>query len=223
MSHDSLFSKHLKIIEGDPSKWTEAERQEHEVLETLRLPPLPERKSWWQKFQFQIRMGFASAVAMSAAVVLFLPREKSELTAKGSIQVSAYWARGTTVRPLSSNENLLDGDKVGAGVISSEESFAYWAITDNQFKLLSHPHDIETSRLSLEPGVKKNFESSFELTSPNQGEHLVVIVCPKTAKPTSTEKVGALLDQAFVSRLIAEKRAAAADCMFVGYRLRGMP
>lgn len=220
MSRDSLFSQHLSLIEKDPSKWTDAEKQEFERLQHLRLPPLPERKHWWNQFQFQIRIGVASALAMSLAVVIFLPSGKEDLTAKGAVQISAFSARGAEVLPLSSANQLVDGDKIGAAVLSSESSVAYWTVADSQFNIIGDPKDFISTQLRLEPGVKKSFDSSFELTAPNQGEHLLIIVCPSKFPQTEASLLELWRARDLVQRALDQNKVAAGECTLGAYRLR---
>lgn len=220
MSDKSLFSKHLKLIEQDESKWDKEDREEYARLQSLRLPPLELKPSFWQAWKTQIQIGMSVAVMASLALMVTTNLRKEELTAKGSFQVSVFWERAGKVQPLTEETVLQDGDKVGASVVNSEEGVAYWTITDDKMKALSDSSDVETSLLRLEPGLKKNFNSSFVLTAPNQGEHLVVAVCSKPQPAANKKPVDSLFDREFMTQLLDETKIRSSDCVFVGYRLR---
>ena len=227
MSKDSLFSKQWHIVSEDQSKWSSSELQEHERLQALLLPPLQLKPSWMMRFKLQIQMGLGAIVMASLALMVLLPRQES-LTAKGALQVSLFFEHDGKVSPFKPDVILKDGDKVGVSVNSAEEAFAYWAITDDKLKALDTADDIESSRITLSPGVSKNFESSFVLVAPNQGEHLVVVVCPKGTskegqKPEAKKPVDSLLNHDFISQLLTEQKISSSNCIFVGYRLRSRP
>jgi hypothetical protein len=228
VSDNSLFSKHMRLIGGDESTWSQEDRSENERLMKLRLPKLELKTSKLQEFKKQIQIGL-SMLALASLVVVFVTQKKDEtLRAKGSIQVSVIWERGGKVLKLTDDSILQDGDKIGATVISSEEAVAYWTITDSNMNVLSGAQDIESSKLVLEPGALKSFNSSYELTAPNQGEHLVVAVCPKPAadakaSPTAGDNKTGVFNREFVSRLLTEAQVRSNECLFVGYRLRKLP
>lgn len=228
MSDKSLFDRHWRLINQDESQWSEEDKQEFARLQDLQLPPLELKPSLWNKFRLQIQIGLSAVVTASLALFYFLP-QTDRLSAKGGLQVSVFWERAGKVSPLTSETILSDGDKIGAKVNSSEESYAYWAITDNNLKVISGVDDIESSRVYLEPGVSKSFESSFVLTAPNQGEHLVVVVCPKkeisaqTKLNAKTPPIDSLFNHEFVTQLFSESRLTSSNCIFAGYRLRRMP
>ncbi len=235
---DSLFARHMHIIENDKAKWSKADHEEFERLSNLDLPALklPARKhsllesllGGFKMPQLQIAVGGAMAVTLTVILVQQPPGGRTtgdRLTPKGSLQVSVFWERDGKVSPLTTESVLRDGDKVGAKVISSDEADAYWAITDNRFKAISDAGDVESSRLELQPGVSRNFDSSFELVAPNQGENLVVVVCPKVKaeKASSDRPTDSFFDHEFISRLMTEQRVRSIGCMFVGHRLRRLP
>lgn len=226
MSDDSLYSKHLRLIQQDESQWTPSDREEFDRLQTLRLPPLELKPTAWMKFKQQFKITIPALATASIAIigVVTLMRQPNDILApKGSIQVSVVWERAGKVSSLTVDSELKDGDKIGASVVSSDESVAYWAITDDKFKPIVEMADIESSKILLEPGVSKRFDSSFELVAPNQGESLVVIVCPKSKINETTKPVESLFDQQFTVRLLADQQIRSSDCMFAGYRLRRSP
>jgi hypothetical protein len=255
MSDDSMFSKHLRLIETDESKWTPEDRKEFEQIQNLDLPPLTlpplmaqsERdRSILADFRNMsaklgkviggvlpakpLSPGFAGAFAAACIVVLAsitLLREDADvsdrLTPKGALQISVFWERAGKVSPMSPEANLVDGDKVGATVLSAEDGVAYWAITDRDFKILSDQADVEASQISLQAGVRKSFTSSFELVAPNQGENLVIVVCPKSSTGSQKNDSALLFDQAFIAKLTSDSRIRSSECVFVGSRLRRMP
>ncbi len=233
LKNDSLFAKHMRLIETDKSQWSKADHEEFARLNDLDLPALklPARtpsliEAFLGGFKMpQLQIAVGGALAVTIAFILIQQPADDRLTAKGSLQVSVFWERDGKVSPLTTESVLRDGDKVGAKVISSDEADAYWAITDNQFKAISDADDVESSRLALQPGVSKNFDSSFELVAPNQGENLVVVVCPKVkAEKASADKpTDSFFDHEFVSRLMTEQRVRSSGCMFVGHRLRRLP
>lgn len=245
MSDESMFSKHLRLIEADETTWTPEERKEFERLKELDLPPLalPPRPmslpvSLIDRASEVLRQtmrtvqlrpgGFAGALTVAGLAifvsVLVFREDSDRLSPKGAVQVSVFWERAGKVLPLLMDSNLVDGDKVGATVLSAEDGVAYWAITDKDFKVLSDQADVEASKLSLQAGVRKSFASSFELVPPNQGENLVIVVCPKArAEPPKNADTALLFDQAFVAKLTSEARIRSSECVFVGSRLRRMP
>ncbi len=236
MSDESLFSKHLRLIETDESQWTEDERLEFQSLQQLDLPPLvlppapagrlEQLGNWWRQPKFYSGLaiaGVASLTVFSLLVSRQMGDVEDRLSAKGSLQVSVFWERDGKVSPLMGEMNLKDGDKVGAAVLTSEDSVAYWAITDRDFKTLSDASDVESSKISLQAGVRKTFDSSFELVAPNQGENLVIVVCPRSAGQSLKTDTAPLFDQTFVAKLISESRIRSSQCVFVGSRLRGAP
>ncbi len=231
---DSLFATHMRLIETDKVVWSKEDHIEFSHLSGLDLPPLklsPRKVSALESFleRFKIpefRMVIGGAIAAIVAIVLIPKLEEDRLSAKGSLQVSVFWERDGKVSPLTDDSVLRDGDKVGAKVISSDEADAYWAITDNRFKAISDASDVDSSRLDLQPGVSKSFDSSFELVAPNQGENLVVVVCPKVKTPkrdASEKPTDSFFDHEFVSRLMSEQKVRASGCVFVGHRLRRLP
>jgi hypothetical protein len=248
MSDESMFSKHLRLIEADEKTWTPEEREEFERLKEVDLPPLtlPPRPmslpaSLFHRASEVLRQtlgaaplspsSFAGALtvaglAIFVSVLVFKDewRQSDRLSPKGAVQVSVFWERAGKVSPLLMDSNLVDGDKVGATVLSAEDAVAYWAITDKDFKVLSDQADVEASKISLQAGVRKSFGSSFELVPPNQGENLVIVICPKSrAEPPKNDDTALLFDQAFVAKLTSEARIRSSDCVFVGSRLRRMP
>lgn len=243
MSDESMFSKHLRLIETDESKLSHEDRKDFEQIQNLDLPPLnlPPRPASGGALgilmkqaaaAIQLRPGsFAGAFAATCVAVFvtitFL-RERDDLSdrlsPKGALQISVFWERAGKISPFSSDANLVDGDKVGATVLSAEDGVAYWAIVDRDFKILSEQADVEASRISLEAGIRKGFNSSFELVAPNQGENLVIVVCPKSKSESQKPDDSALLfDQAFVAKLTTDARIQSSQCVFVGSRLRRMP
>ncbi len=227
MSDDSLFSKHLRIISEDPQTWSPEVRKESEYLQSLRLPELELKTSWRMKFKSEIQLSLGALLMASFALIFFLPRHEI-LTPKGAFQVSVFVEHEGKLSPLKSESLLKDGDKVAASVNSAEDSYAYWAITDHQLKVLTPKEDIESSRLFLPAGVSKSFESSFVLVAPNQGEHLVVVVCPKSENKTpeksdSKKPIDSLFNHDFVTQLQAGGPLQSSQCIFVGYRLRRLP
>ncbi len=226
MSDDSLFKKHLRLIQQDESTWTESDRQEFARLQSFKLPPLELKPTPWMTFKRQFQSGLPLLATASLAIVTMVTLFKSkdtDLVAKGSMQVSVFWDRNGKVSPLKDDSTLKDGDKIGASVVSSEEAIAYWAITDDKFKPISDVNDIESSKLALEPGVSKRFDSGFELVAPNQGENLVVVVCAKSKMKADVKPVDSLFDREFTSKLLADQQIRSSDCLFVGYRLRNLP
>ncbi len=221
MSDESLFSRHLKLIEKEESTWNQGDRDEYALIQSLRLPPLELNLSAWQRWKMQIRVGLGvAAIASLAIVVTTNLKQDDKFGAKGSLQVSVFWERAGKVQPLTEESVLQDGDKVGASVINSEEGVAYWTITDDKMKTLGNSGDIESSLLQLEPGLRKNFGSSFELTAPNQGEHLVVAVCSKAKSNSNKKPVDSLFNHDFMNQLLEESKIRSDDCVYVGYRLR---
>lgn len=245
MSDESMFSKHLRLIEADETTWTPEERKEFERLKEIDLPPLtlpPRPRSLPSSLihrasevvrqtlsTVQLRPGsFAGALTVAGLAVfvsvLIFREDSDRLSPKGAVQISVFWERAGKVSPLLMKSNLVDGDKVGATVLSAEDGVAYWAITDQDFKILSDQADVEASKISLKAGVRKSFGSSFELVPPNQGENLVIVVCPDgKAGPSKTDDTALLFDQAFVAKLTSEARIRSSQCLFVGSRLRRMP
>lgn len=223
MSDDSLFSKHMRLIEKDESAWTETDRQEFNRIKDLKLPPLELKPTWWQTWRTQIQVGAGALAMASFALIFVLPKSEDGFNAKGSMKVSVIWEREGKVSPLKDDSELKDGDKIGASVISSEEAVAFWAITDDKMKILNETDDIEASRIQLEPGVSKSFGSSFVLTSPNQGENLLVAVCPKSKESGEKKAAGELFDRELVGKLLKEPRVNSSDCTFIGFRLRRLP
>lgn len=229
---DSVFAQHWRVINDPPSKWSDEDKKLNEQIQSLRLPPLPERSNWFGDFlgqyRSQLQMGFASALALSLAIVVLLPKEE-KFASKGSLQVSVFWSRdGKPSEPFNSETKLQNGDKVSASVQSSDPAIVYWAVTDHNMKLISEPGDIEDSKMELKPGESQKFNSSFSLVGENEGENLIVIVCPKSTDKTnpSTESkppMDSILNREFVTQLLAEQQKRANNCVFVGYKLRSLP
>lgn len=243
MSDDSLFSKHLRLMEADEKDWTDAERAEFARLKDLSLPELHLRQpveensilerghqallnglKWWTSTSRAFRGGLQFAtltlvVGLSIWSFRHQDHASDRLTPKGALQVSVFWERDGKVSPLLAESQLKDGDKVGATLLSSEESVAYWAITDHEHAILSDLADVEASRIDLQPGVRKSFSSSFELVAPNQGENLVIVVCPIGNRVAKAD-AAPLFDQKFVAKLMTESRVPMNQCVFVGSRLR---
>ncbi|MCB0364921.1 MAG: hypothetical protein H6624_12375 [Bdellovibrionaceae bacterium] len=227
----SLYRDHLRILKIEDANVPLTDQQMAELgrIEELELPPLrlpaPEPSSfrWLQWMLSPKSLSVSIAVAFSLVfTVLVLKQPKDHLTAKGAIRVSVFWERDGRVSPFNSETELKDGDRVGSSVLSASEAVAYWAISDSEFNVISDPDDIRTSRINLEPGESKNFSSSFTLVAPNQGEHLIVIVCPKEEHQggKSSQKLNTVFNQEFVSQLISKGQIEASNCMYVGYRLR---
>lgn len=227
MSDQSLFSKHLRIITEDPSQLNEAERKEWNKIENLELPPLrlPSRhepQSAWAKLKEQWYFGLSALTIASLALVLVLPRQTEDtLTAKGSTQISVYWQRNETVSPLVETSELIDGDKIGVKIITDQDSVAYWTIADRDFKVLDDVKEIESGKLDVKAGVSTSFDSSFQLTAPNQGEHLIVIVCPNPKMQSEGRQL--VLDREFLTGVVHGKNRKAEDCVYAGFRLRQAP
>ena len=227
----SLYNDHLRILGLDDSKATLDSHQlkEKQHIESLELPPLRLQEkvesspSWLSWLLAPKQMGLSVGLAFSLIfAVMILKQPKDHLTPKGAIRVSVFWERDGKVAPFTAETQLKDGDRVGSSVLSAEEAVAYWAISDNQFKVISDLNDIHTSRIELQPGVSQNFASSFTLVAPNQGEHLIVIVCPKgeNQKHSPEGNVTSVFNQEFVSKLVAKGQAETSNCMYIGYRLR---
>ncbi|MEQ1878132.1 MAG: hypothetical protein ABL958_15930 [Bdellovibrionia bacterium] len=224
MSDDSLFSRHMRLIESDESKWSADDRKEHERLKGLRLPPLELKPTRWMLWKTQIQAGLGVAVMASLAIVIGYSMNKDEvLTAKGALQVNVVYVRDGKQSGLTGESELKDGDKIAASVVSAEEAIAYWTITDDKMNVLDDAADIESTVIRLEPGLMKSFENSFVLIPPNQGENLVVVVCPKPAAGAGKKAVQELFNRETVSQLLTESRVRSSDCVFVGYRLRRLP
>lgn len=225
----SLYSQYLKLIESDGEGLTVEEQEEWQRLQKIQLPPLNlpvTRPSFLDQYR-QIFRGWKVELTMTAmallAVFVFLPslhNNKNDLSPKGALSVTVFFERDGIVKPLVGDLELQDGDKVGAQVISSEESIAYWVVTDKAFQVISNPQSIVQSAIILKPGEVKSFANSFELLPPNQGEQLVIAVCKdvKISENFSQEK---MFNRGFVSDLMKQKRLNTDSCVFVGYRLRG--
>tara|TARA_B110001454_G_scaffold181094_1_gene174972 strand:+ start:23592 stop:24269 length:678 start_codon:yes stop_codon:yes gene_type:complete len=225
MSDQSLFSKHLRIITEDPSQLNEAERKEWNKINKLELPPLrlsKKRESHWAKIKEQWYFGLSALTIASLALVLVLPRQSDDtFTAKGSTQISVYWQRNETVSPFTESSELVDGDKVGVKIIADQDSVAYWTVADKDFKVLDDVKDIESGKLNVKAGVSASFDSSFQLTAPNQGEHLIVIVCPNPNMENTGRQL--VLDREFITDVVHGKNKKAQDCIYAGFRLRKAP
>lgn len=232
MSDQSLFSKHLRIITEDPSQLNEAERKEWERIKSFELPPLklPPMEhalktaptSWWTQLKDQWYFGLSVLTVASLALVMVLPRTSDDvLIAKGSAQISVFWQREDKVSPFTEASELVDGDKVGVKIITDEDSIAYWTIADQDLKVLDDVKEIQAGKLELKAGVAGSFNSSFQLTSPNQGEHLIVILCPNPK--TTTEARSFVLNREFLVDVVQGKNKKAQDCMYAGFRLRKAP
>ena len=227
MSDQSLFSKHVRIITEDPSVLNEAERTEWNKINSLELPPLrlpkkQESLSFWAKLKEQWYFGLSALTIASLALVLVVPRQAQDgYTAKGSTRISVYWQRGDTISPLTETSVLQDGDKVGVKIIADQDSVAYWTIADKDFKVLDDVNDIESGKLEIKAGISAGFDSSFQLTAPNQGEHLIVIVCPNPKIENSGRQL--VLDREFLNDVVQGKNKKAQDCVYAGFRLRKAP
>jgi hypothetical protein len=230
----SLYGDHLRILNLSDSdspltenQKVESQRLDHLDLPRLTLPPRKKNLPQWLDGIMAPRgmMATVAVVCTLLVLVVRLQTPEDRLTPKGSVRVSVYWDRGGKVSPFTAESQLQDGDRIGASVTAAEESVAYWVVSDANFKIISDPSDIHSSRLNLAPGVPQNFAASFTLVAPNQGEHLIVIVCPKGDNKTSEsgDRVGTVFDQAFVSKLIAKGQLEASNCMYAGYKLRGIP
>lgn len=236
MPDDSLYSKHLRILTEDQSRWTQADHEECLFLQNLDLPKLnlstckTAELSWWKKFSGELQSGIrikiiaiaASVVAIGFFVPLIQPNHDN-LAPKGTLQVSVFWQHDGITQAWTEMSNLQDGDKVGASVISSEESTAYWLLTDKSMNIIDGTEDIESSRLKLRPGQSQSFDSSFQLTAPNQGENLVVIVCLQTVPGAEKMVKALLLDHVFTDKILRARRLLYKDCSFFGFKLRSSP
>jgi hypothetical protein len=230
MDKKSLFSKHVALITTPPSSWTPEQKAEWESIQKLDLPPLkltrPEKKhSLWEKFKTNWQYTF-SALAVTSLALMIIPglrNTEDTLTAKGSAQISVYWERDSRISPLTSDSDLKDGDKIGAKVITSEDSIAYWTITDKNLKVLDSIEEIKNSQLDLLAGISQDFKTSFQLTSPNQGENLIVIICPVTDLQKKEMTSHLVMDQALLSEVIEKKNKKTNSCMYAGFRLRKAP
>ena len=221
MSDKSIFSKQWKLISSDPSELNPSELKELSQINQVRLKPLQLKTPWYVQFKKQIQMGLTLAVSCSFALWLFTNNQE-HLTAKGSVMVNVIWERQGKVQSISSESALQDGDKIGASVVASQDSFAYWVITDNQNKVISDLGDIESSKITLQAGVSKSFESSFTLTAPNQGENLVVVICPQEKMLQPKQAMDSVFSQQFFVQLMSEQKINSSNCMFAGYRLRSL-
>ena len=228
MANKSLYDFHLRGLGAKQGGLDKRESQLWKQTMDLNLPPLrlPETAKsnpftqWIQSWQMGLGV---VAMAMIAALVLIptLQQKQDVFRAKGSISVTVFFERAGEVKPFDGSFSLENGDRIGAQVISSQASIAYWAVTNDEFKVISDQADIESSAIALEPGKSGAFNNSFELTEPNEGEHLVIAVCKKSDNADTRDK--SLFDRDFVSRLMKQNKLAAESCMFVGYRLRGKP
>lgn len=232
MSDESLFSKHVALLTQPDTTWTADQKAEWKKINSIELPPLklpkaPETVSFWVKWKVQIQYGFSALAVTSLALLVIVPQLRNEhradLVAKGTIQVSVYWERAGKVNPLNETSELVDGDKIGARVISFEDAVAYWTITDKDLKTLDNLTEIESSRINLAAGVAQNFTSSFQLVSPNQGENLVVIVCPKPSDSDLNLSDQLILDHKLLTVVLEKQNKKANDCTYAGFRLRKAP
>jgi hypothetical protein len=164
----------------------------------------------------------ASAVAIGFFFPLIQPNHDT-LAPKGSLQVSVFWQHDGITKPWTEMSNIQDGDRVGASVISSEESVAYWFLTDKSMNIIDGTDDIESSQIKLKAGQSQSFDSSFQLTAPNQGENLVVIVCPQTMTGAGKIVKALLLDHDFTDKILRARRLLYKDCSFSGFKLRSSP
>jgi hypothetical protein len=238
MSDDSLFSRHLRLISEDQSTWTQRDREEYERLQKIDLPKLqlPLRKasppamvesvpplSLWERYKVQLQWGLGALAVASVVSVVSVPTMnpgpmnpgQDTLTAKGALQISVFWQRDGQVYPFTETSKLKDGDRIEASVVSSEYAVSYWAITDENFKII-----IGTEEKS---GQSPNVSSSFELVAPNQGENLVVVACPKSMPDSGKKAIGSLLNREFLAQLLNERRLDSKDCIYAGFKLRSRP
>lgn len=231
MSNESLFSKHVALLTQPESTWTAEQKAEWEKINSLELPPLKlpkaiQQTSLWENWKQQWHYGLSALAMASLALLVIVPQLRNKedtLTAKGAIQISVYWERGGKVSPLNETSELIDGDKIGAKIISGEDSTAYWTITDKDLKVLDDIKEIESSRMNLSAGVSQNFNSGFQLVAPNQGENLVIIVCPKQSSASFSLNDQLVLDHKFLTEVIEKQNKKANDCMYAGFRLRKAP
>lgn len=233
IENSSLFQDHLTILGLDDQAGDLSPRQlkEKERMEELVLPPLtlPESKSVWQTVWQWLLTPAGGSAALAAVAALFVAitvplkvEDETGLKFKGTYRVNLYFERQGEVRPLEEKVTLSDGDKVGATVIAAEKSVAFWMVTDDQLKVLSDSDEVVESRITLEPGVRQSFKSSFELVAPNEGEFLVVVVCPLKVVSDVADKVVEFvdLDQALLSKLSQGNKVDQAGCHMMGRRLR---
>lgn len=234
MSSNSLFEKHWQIISDDPEKWSDSVTAEYKNLQRVALPALPalpERSSLWERLRPQLNPSLMVALSLSIFLVILIPRllnhqvtginENSGWNVKGATKISVYWERTGKVTPFNSDQSLVDGDRVGASLLTDRTSYAYWAVADRELNLLSSTDDIKTSQLLLEPGKQAQFSSSFELVSPNQGEVLLIWVCPISSKSASVEVAQKKLTRELISTVIQSRPSDFDDCVIAGYKLRG--
>lgn len=226
MSDESLYSKHWRLLTQDPSQMNEQDRKALEELQAIPLPPLkplpPLQKNsnfllqavhWW-------RYAFATVAICSLAFLILLPQQET-LKTKGSLRVSVYWQRNKVVKPFTAETELQTGDKIGANLISNEDSRVYWAIGNAQLHLLS---EVET--MDLKAGEPRDLTSSFELDASNQGEQLIVVVCPKSPNSQlsknsqNSDSTDFVFDHSLITKLLNQKEVDASPCAYLGYRLR---
>jgi hypothetical protein len=228
MSHESLYSKHWRLINQNLSQMSEADRLDFAKLEALPLKPLPALapmqpqrlpliKTPWisENLQF-LKYAFASVSTLAIFVLVLIPQSENYRT-KGSLRVSAYWERNKIVKPFTEDSQLQAGDKVSANIITNEDARAFWAITDTKLQLLS-----EVESMDLKSGEARDLTSSYELDSSNQGEQLILVVCPKTKGFFSKEQISPTFDRELITQFVNQKELDTNQCAYLGYRLRSL-
>ncbi len=232
---NSLFADHLDIIQKQNDQLTSQQLTEKKRIESMQLPPLrltEKKKSLSIDLSFlnlKNVWGLALAGALSLVVIMKIPHkpestalQPDRLLAKGAYRISLFYEREGKTKAYNAGEDLKDGDKVGASVISAQPGSAFWLITDDKNHVLSEVNDIAASRLNLKAGELTSFSSSFTLTSPNQGEMLVVILCDQDISATEPiEKTLRLSDiSQQLDQKIDKKSRVGNHCSYFGQRLR---
>ena len=217
----SLYQQHLLILGYDKALdqniSVEEIAGEERRCKNLKLPPLnlPEQKPSKRPQLYPI-----AAVLLVSLVPLTLIKGFDPFASngpayriKGAPVVQVFWERQGVVQKFVSGTTLKNGDRVRAEVLTPVDSAAYLLVTDANGNMLSPSQQVLDGALRLEKGAKRSFPGSLELVGISQGEQLLVVVCPDSARSVFKKLI-------LQSKRVINSQSLPKPCYFKEFRLR---
>lgn len=222
MSDKSNFAKQWQWVSGERSGLADKDTMEYAKWDAQDLPSLVLAKkekdiTLWTHLKRLIWLG----PALALGVILWLNPPQEQMRTKGawSLRVFQIGANGEKSN-LGTSASLSDGSKVSFEMKVATNSSGYWAITNYKNELVSSELDFFKNKFELQADYLFRFNGALELTPPNQGEKLLLVVCEDKIGFDEANLFAKVSSRDFLRSLNDAGKAEFAGCLFRLIQLR---
>lgn len=181
----SLLELHLKWLDSPKDEsnpeWKVIEGYRQGATRNLALSPelsKPKRNKG---------LLFISAAALAASIAVVVTQNNKsttdfeELNFKGNAKVFVIVETASGISTWDGKSPLSAGTKINAEILTAQDAVAFAAVYDRSGRLLTSENSIANSKIQLNAGIRGHFNNAFELTTENDGEQFITVVCDRTS------------------------------------------